>query len=322
VQRGGCSFLQKAQILQLYQVSALLVVNTDDELFNMRIDEFRENDIHFPVAMISSVDGKSIERLASALAPMRQGLFGRVVASHECYAHEEEELRNKFGKEKENFDSSIQNIKKNAPKRDEVLTVKHRLHGVLAPSGRVHIGEQVVQDGTTQPVETFDFISATFSGHVPVGLVLSDQNARVLSSDNWQHETDLVISLVEHQRRSSDIVALFLASPDTSLIQLNATLPSQLGLFVATVSARAGGRLLKALRSGEPISLEPMHSVLHRWNDLQTLLDQQDSWPSDQKARRKLLARYNKPTSTNGQERHVSQCWNEHLTAVTEHLEL
>lgn len=321
--------MHKAQVLQNFNVGAVIVVNADDELFRMRIDELRDNDVDFPLAMISKVDGKRIQKLIQESAG--RTVQDRLVASHECFELEKKELQEKMlpdEQRKSSTGSTISDAKQKALGEKESFSIQHRLNGVLAPSGRLNIYEkpddQTPSDLSQDAIQSFDFITTSFSGRLPVGVLLDARNTMVLSNQEWQRgENQLTQYLLKRRRMQPNAEAIFLSSPNTAIFPIEDALPSQLDVFVAVISQQASTNLLTALKAtNKQVLIEPMHSVLHRWKDLQLLLDRQGTWPLEKKARRKLIARYNKTINTNGNERHVSTCWDAHFRSATEHLEL
>lgn len=63
VQRGGCTFMEKAYHAQTAGARAMLVVNTADDVFTMASSQADESShIRIPVYMIGAADGKELER--------------------------------------------------------------------------------------------------------------------------------------------------------------------------------------------------------------------------------------------------------------------
>lgn len=319
VRRGECPFHQKAQLLQHLNVSGVVVINSEDRLFRMQRDPLWENDVTVPMALMSVVDGDLLHRKQVRHAKdMHRFLEARIVASQDCLAWEAKDMERRRGGSRGSGGSGDQRARGDvqAGQAPDSIGVPHFLYGALAPSGRLHVAE--AKQSFPRPHEDaasarFDFVKAGFGGPLPLGELLYVQqsasaNGGVLLVGHPGGESGddaLVQDVLRRQpsRRSqrgrqdrTPLALVVVASPNASIwrIHTDDVLPSPVQTPVIMVSQRAG-QALSAMGARLGVQLEPLHNVKRRWDEVAAL--RQESWPTDPRMRRRMVARLSKSTS-------------------------
>lgn len=286
VKRGKCSFHRKANVMGNLGAAGLLILNSEDRLFRMEQDTFVSDEINIPIAMLSSLDGEELQALRTQMAVnLNRDLQAKIVATQDCQALEQQEqaiaLAKKLGQK------SFFRSKGALEAEDGNIVLGHRLFGALSPAGTIA--------AVNSTIGSIDFVSASYSAPLPVGqnLELSMRPGvgdcllmAAEDSDDAQYRR-----ILQMQRRSERFVkCIIVVSKNSGITRLAADLPSDNRAAVIMVSSGGGRYLQSLLAQQSKITLEPSHSVWHRWNELYAM-ENSAQWPSTPKARRRLAAR-------------------------------
>jgi len=304
VKRGECSFHQKARVLKVFSVYAMLIINNEDRTFRPRKEAFTQNDdINFPVAILSSVDGLELVNMLAGNNGHRIGisLTGKLIASQDCLLEEIKEAELNEQRER----NSKEFYQRGTLSLNEIGPM-HHLYGELAPSGFL----ERASDG-----RRFDFIAASYSGKLPIGRKLQvvnqgqlkkgeEANVCVLTSREPDDDIQFKRSL-DIQRRYFGLGCILIVSRSFKLEVLDTQLPTQNTAAVLMISPRAARELSNLAH----ITIAPAHNVMHKWKDLEKIEETPNFWPSNEKERRVVLSRLKRLDS----EKRKESCWSIYL---------
>uniref|UniRef100_A0A7S2W710 PA domain-containing protein n=1 Tax=Mucochytrium quahogii TaxID=96639 RepID=A0A7S2W710_9STRA len=290
VYRGDCSFHDKGFVLsRLYNVSGVIVINSEDSIFRMQLGNVANNEVEVPMIMISSTSGDRLREMGGDHEVVRSRLEGRIVGSEKCL-----ELEHDHPEEK----SVLEVV-------EDSVTIPNKLFGSFAPSGYIRL----VGDETNR---SYDFLTAMYSGRIPVGSIVplslgTRSDLMVCTLIGQSSDDEMFASIARIQKASNAKGCVIIVSRNTKIYRIQGPLPSEFQIPVMMVTASAGSVLSAG---GFQVSFEPTHSVAHRWDEM-SRLENKNAWPSDAKLAKRMAVRLKKSVSS-------SSCLRSHLDMLLE----